>query len=701
MIDTGNFRGWDDQDNVFKFPPYSTDDADSPASVRISVLSLFKDCVTAFENLQDKLGNALSRPHLPLDVDNSNFHLLARKLEDDFGRFRAWAGSCGAHRTGKVSLDHKLREAINVHDMVTRLLRDLKNALEEARICIRNEFKVNKSSSLSSVELDGESQASEASSDCSISSISISDSELQGDDVDERALTDSDFAFMDISHIIGCLYKFSVTLRQPALRDRIQKCAKIDVSHYEFWDIKHASEKFPMAPDYLIQRLGKANVKRRQLLLYHKKHHDKITGYINTAADNSRSKEAHDILPSTTPVPLEQRDVKFEFTENRYPDANILFGGRPETQHQSVDESRAPETLIESYLSQTTVTAFNPEALRSEIKGKSVYEDGESDGEKSVTSYAMSDRSTSDTTYRLHAPMCPVDTSDNPFQCPYCFDIISLENTNISWMNHIFQDLRPYVCTFQDCHKADYLFESRSEWFQHEAQFHRLEWFCASKKCTKAPIFGTRKDFIAHLRNDHDDCDADSHDPSAMAYRCQRPIESGQICVICQILPNEMKGPILYSPVNLRRHLGQHMQQLALFVLSNGPGHVHEFDSEDIEERSNGTRDLKELGQFSEFGTPTKLSSSASNKGHGVASLVTISSSLDLDPYESDTSSVAMASGRLASGRYGQSYGQSYSRVQSYSRGRRLLGRTSSGIEPRNEFFDEMPPGGNVDLDQP
>ncbi|KAF8053829.1 hypothetical protein FPV67DRAFT_1443106 [Lyophyllum atratum] len=43
---------------------------------------------------------------------------------------------------------------------------------------------------------------------------------------------------------------------------------------------------------------------------------------------------------------------------------------------------------------------------------------------------------------------------------------------------HVFEDLRPYVCTFQNCHRANHLFASRHEWYDHEGTFHRREWYC-------------------------------------------------------------------------------------------------------------------------------------------------------------------------------------------------------------------------------
>jgi hypothetical protein len=53
------------------------------------------------------------------------------------------------------------------------------------------------------------------------------------------------------------------------------------MTHFEPFDIEHVRNKYDgLGEDYrfLIERLGKANTKRRQLLKYHHEHHEKIIG---------------------------------------------------------------------------------------------------------------------------------------------------------------------------------------------------------------------------------------------------------------------------------------------------------------------------------------------------------------------------------------------------------------------------------------
>ena len=64
-----------------------------------------------------------------------------------------------------------------------------------------------------------------------------------------------------------------------------------------------------------------------------------------------------------------------------------------------------------------------------------------------------------------------------PFECPYCYFIIDIKSTR-SWNRHIFKDIKPYVCTFPDCSMSDRLYDSRREWYFHEKTEHHREDVC-------------------------------------------------------------------------------------------------------------------------------------------------------------------------------------------------------------------------------
>lgn len=79
------------------------------------------ECITAFENLLQALQR--NSPGLPgPDLDEA--------LQNEFGRYKVWAGNVGAAhqgRTYRISLDYRLKDASFYRDRVRIFLRILKD----------------------------------------------------------------------------------------------------------------------------------------------------------------------------------------------------------------------------------------------------------------------------------------------------------------------------------------------------------------------------------------------------------------------------------------------------------------------------------------------------------------------------------------------------------------------------------------------
>ena len=58
-----------------------------------------------------------------------------------------------------------------------------------------------------------------------------------------------------------------------------------------------------------------------------------------------------------------------------------------------------------------------------------------------------------------------------PFQCPICCYIVTVSGQR-EWMKHVFFDLQPYVCVFEDCRTPLLLYENRRDWFAHVRKSH-------------------------------------------------------------------------------------------------------------------------------------------------------------------------------------------------------------------------------------
>ena len=219
----------------------------------------------------------------------------------------------------------------------------------------------------------------------------------------------------DVGHIVDCLLRLSITIRNPAPHDHFKSRVGADlVGLYEQWDIKHIREKFPNALPGLAERLGKATARRRQYFKYREEHVGKLAEGLDAA----------------------------EVAEGD--------GG---------DKATTTASSIPNYL-----------------KGSHATDNfAESDAESNIsrTSYAPSTASET----QLRVPPLPKEYSDGPFQCPYCRMIVSI-NTRHDWKKHVFRDLRPYVCLSSSCTMPEQQHLRRSDWIEHMKRHHWRTWRC-------------------------------------------------------------------------------------------------------------------------------------------------------------------------------------------------------------------------------
>ncbi|KAI1117726.1 hypothetical protein F5Y14DRAFT_321282 [Nemania sp. NC0429] len=145
-----------------------------------------------------------------------------------------------------------------------------------------------------------------------------------------------------------------------------------------------------------------------------------------------------------------------------------------------------------------------------------------------------------------------------PFECPYCRTIQNVAN-RLEW-KHVFSDLQPYICTFEQCPSP--VFGSRHEWFQHEMDNHRRQWSCILCR-DSAKIFLHKNDMENHLRSSH----AESVTTAQLGWlleACDRPLlkSATLYCVFCdQWDPNTQasQNATIYG-----RHVAQHLQTISL-----------------------------------------------------------------------------------------------------------------------------------------
>ena len=179
--------------------------------------------------------------------------------------------------------------------------------------------------SIAAAIIHGEPPVYDASSSCSDSELDSSQEDQKNDDSKKTAKTHPapgniplEGGLLQLSQstsdIIANLYKLSITIRNGNLsQDRLLKSSKIDVLCYEPYDEQHAKNKFPEASEELVERLGKANTRRRQYLRYRERHHEKLSAPRRNSVVSGQPVTQHlnaqDIeTRALSGVPFEQKD---------------------------------------------------------------------------------------------------------------------------------------------------------------------------------------------------------------------------------------------------------------------------------------------------------------------------------------------------------------------------------------------------------
>ncbi|KAI0438564.1 hypothetical protein F4803DRAFT_565160 [Xylaria telfairii] len=218
------------------------------------------------------------------EPDDSHYTLV-QTISDQLSRFKLWAGNIGAHRTGRSSLDYRLRDSSHLHTQVMRLLGDLITSLNEVH------------SILSGETLPWDQDPRE---------LGKLDQELKDLLEDEAFEFDSELGQLtkEIADIIGNLLRLSMSLRNPAPHDRFMSTEYAKVHYFEANDKAHVEAKFPRASKTLTARLGQALSRRRQYFRYRESHHEKLARGL---FDSGRS-EAGAQSTVASSIPLAMRD---------------------------------------------------------------------------------------------------------------------------------------------------------------------------------------------------------------------------------------------------------------------------------------------------------------------------------------------------------------------------------------------------------
>ncbi|KAK5736326.1 hypothetical protein LTR17_007490 [Elasticomyces elasticus] len=302
---------------------------------------------------------------------------LAAKLQDESERFMLWAGNIGALQPSvdTRSLAYRVRSAPEVHRRTMDLLQELKGLLGEA-------------AKLHTVDSDPHSEQTTTQD--------LLDDEaliLELSDLATSHECKESWLIATISDTIARLFKISSLLARFTSTDRFAKAESALLPELDVrYDIAHMHGKFAacQAEHWLLDRLGTANTKRRQTIIYCREHRERLAELPVSRKDTT----------TILPMPGEVSTVQ------------AYHEMAPKTQ------TSRPSVIL------TSASTLEP------IHASPI-DDGFDDS-RSFSTMATS-LTTSSPRHTLKVPaLADVGEVGQPFECPYCYTIQRF-NGPLSW----------------------------------------------------------------------------------------------------------------------------------------------------------------------------------------------------------------------------------------------------------------------------
>ncbi|EPS38816.1 hypothetical protein H072_7430 [Dactylellina haptotyla CBS 200.50] len=478
------------------------------------------------------------------------------KFVAEADRFSLWAVNMGLFVAGHGSLDYRVRDALNIQEMIRTFMLTLNNAIVEAYTYYSQENENEDSTkSPTDSESDGE----------------VSDDGWNGDS-DEEMESDQDLLLDSIRDPIDRLYKLSTFIRNPSSRivsskmhhhkqidpetgiDLLDSIKEFDLDYirsvfnqyrqsktqeeHKLLNITHqfVAEDEPVTPavderqqtdvshSFLISRLALANARRRQQFSYWKKHRQKLAQHTTTIGNlDTKTRASTVYAPAPHPNVLK---TQLEISA-RVPSLMLPLSVTTATQLQILTQP-----VIKDNLSTVSVSKYEP----------SLWQPGND---------------------RLDFPPPPkIPSHQRFFECPYCYTLcpnaISEEE---AWRAHLIHDLRPYVCTYEDCRNSDQLYDTRRDWIHHESSTHRRVFYCSEHP---DQTFYKSQDYLEHMKTGHLGYSEEISAALLINANESTLIVPDRCCPICTLSIESMEA--------LQKHIAVHLERFSLFSLPKDVG---------------------------------------------------------------------------------------------------------------------------------
>ncbi|KAF5568943.1 serine threonine kinase [Fusarium phyllophilum] len=431
--------------------------------------------------------------------------------------------------------------------------------------------------------------------------------------------------YESITNSVRHLYSLAMVIRQPVATDRLSRASKITVDHFTLFDQRHVEECFPDASEVLKKRLAKAITRRRQLLIYNEQHYRKssepqpseetiATGHI---AQEEPQEKAEQEMPSppVTSVPIKHmaRDTpRYTHTISK----GSLLASTEATKFIPPVDLRE-ETDIQSESGTITTFGFTgkdrvelrvpprPQDDNGEVLEQFLcplcYHLIEVKGERAWTRHVFRD---------LQAYVCTFDSCETP-------DI--LFETRQDWLRHEFENHRREWHCNDPKHKPH---NSETEFIEHMKALHELQLpgpqlLSLAKLCERSSSVDTvacplcrdgchdvvngfecyKPSWVIRQVADYSCPESFDIENSDMAKLPESHFNMIMDSILTKVtpwitsLPNDFatdgnpttdsiekpheahptigqRGPCFILSTDLKRHIGQHLERLALFALN-------------------------------------------------------------------------------------------------------------------------------------
>jgi hypothetical protein len=122
---------------------------------------------------------------------------------------------------------------------------------------------------------------------------------------------------------------------------------------------------------------------------------------------------------------------------------------------------------------------------------------------------------------------------------------------------HVFGDLRPFTCLFSQCTESNVDFDRRHNWQLHVSRYHWSSWHCPFK-CEG--FFPSATELTCHVKNKHLPTGGEQEVRTVVSLG--ERVASADTTNQCPVCGSTVSGLKKYI-----KHVGRHLEQLALFAL--------------------------------------------------------------------------------------------------------------------------------------